>query len=99
MGTSYSQGAQSAAAFGEAFVAGAVEAGSVAVASTALAVTVVATDGAGVGFSPDFVLYSTFVAPDGGVNYLISTSATTVTWTRATSTAADVITYIIGNLE
>jgi len=100
MGNSFSQGAQSANALGENFVAGQMAAGSVTVADSALAVTDTCLDGSGTLFTPDFVLYSQLVRNETlGDGYVLSTSTSTMTWTRLTSTAADVIFWIAGNLE
>lgn len=65
--------------------------GTVAVTSAKL------TESATAGFTITGCVFSTQVEPDAGANYSWATSdatATTVTWTRATSAAADVISYI-----
>lgn len=95
MGTSYSQGAQSANALGEAFVAGALYASSV-VGTTAQATVVSAAPG----FIPDFVFsQGRLAAETQGGNITINGTTGVVTWTRTTTAATLTLSYVLGNLE
>lgn len=98
----YTQGAQSAEALGEFFVAGQMAAGSVSLAASALTGTATIQDGAGTAFTPDFVLATNSNANTTGNAVGVTISGTTtglVTFTRATSSAASTVYYIAGNLE
>jgi len=95
----YSQGAQNAKEFGEAFVTGDIVVGKAAVTTTGTAVTVTQLGSDGLTFVADYVNYANFLADGDGESYVVSTTATTVVFTRNTGAVADEIYYIIGNLE
>lgn len=98
MGTSYSQGGQSAAAFGEAFVAGNLYAASVT--GTTGQATLVSPASTVTGFVPDFVIgHGLLTAERTGGDITINGTTGVVTWTRDTTAAPITISYILGNLE
>jgi len=102
MGNSYSQGAQSAAALGEFFVAGNMSAGSQTITAAKLTESWSVTDGGGTAFTPDWIIVFGSNQGTTGNAYSTTISGTTaglVTVTRATSSAAATVYWIAGNLE
>jgi len=84
--------------FGEAFTLGNLQVAQVTVAAnTTVATLTTVRSGDGVAFTPTFVLVGNKDYTDAG--YTITSSATVLTFTRAASTAADVLFVIAGILE